>query len=83
MLARALLLRFPDHAGLYDIGAMRFGVTSFPTHNGLLGRYPGADGMKTGFTCAAGFNIVATRDARRAAPDRRRARRAQRARRGR
>ena len=26
----------------------------------LLGRYPGADGMKTGFTCPAGWNVVAT-----------------------
>ena len=31
-----------------------------PTHNGLLGRYPGAEGMKTGFTCPAGFNVVAS-----------------------
>ena len=60
VLARALLQRFPEHADLFDIGAMRFGGRIIPTHNGLLGRYPGADGMKTGFTCAAGFNIVAT-----------------------
>jgi D-alanyl-D-alanine carboxypeptidase len=29
-------------------------------HNGLVGRYPGADGMKTGFICASGFNVVAS-----------------------
>jgi len=29
-------------------------------YNTLLGRYPGADGMKTGFICASGFNLVAT-----------------------
>src|SRR5947199_5768547 len=28
--------------------------------NGLIGRYPEADGMKTGFICASGFNVVAT-----------------------
>ena len=60
LLARALLQRFPEHADLFDIGALRFGNIILPTHNGLLGRYPGADGMKTGFTCAAGFNVVAT-----------------------
>ena len=60
VLARSLLQRFPEHADLYDIGAMRLGRRIYPTHNGLLGRYPGADGMKTGFTCAAGFNVVAT-----------------------
>lgn len=60
VLARALLVRFPDRSDLYEIGAMRLGNQIIPTHNGLLGRYPGADGMKTGFTCSAGFNIVAT-----------------------
>ena len=25
-----------------------------------MGRYPGIDGMKTGFTCPAGFNVVAS-----------------------
>ncbi len=60
LLAQALLQRHPDQAHLYDIGALRFGNIILPTHNGLLGRYPGADGMKTGFTCAAGFNVVAT-----------------------
>ena len=29
-------------------------------YNTLIGRYPGADGMKTGFICASGFNLVAT-----------------------
>ena len=29
-------------------------------YNSLLGRYPGADGMKTGFICASGYNVVAT-----------------------
>jgi D-alanyl-D-alanine carboxypeptidase len=29
-------------------------------HNALIDRYPGADGMKTGFICASGFNLVAT-----------------------
>ena len=29
-------------------------------YNTLLGRYEGADGMKTGFICASGFNLVAS-----------------------
>jgi D-alanyl-D-alanine carboxypeptidase len=29
-------------------------------YNMLIDRYPGADGMKTGFICASGFNLVAT-----------------------
>jgi D-alanyl-D-alanine carboxypeptidase len=60
VLGRALLLRFPEHADLFNIGAMKLGEQVIPTHNGMLGRYPGADGMKTGYTCPAGFNLVAS-----------------------
>jgi len=60
ILGRALLTHFPEYAYLYNIGAMQLGNRITPTHNGLLGRYPGADGMKTGFTCPAGFNLVAS-----------------------
>ncbi len=62
MIARALLHEFPDHANLFSIGAIQLGRQYIPNHNGLLGRYPGADGMKTGFTCPAGFNVVASAD---------------------
>jgi D-alanyl-D-alanine carboxypeptidase len=60
LIARALLREFPDHADLFSIGALQLGRQYIPNHNGLLGRYPGADGMKTGFTCPAGFNVVAS-----------------------
>jgi D-alanyl-D-alanine carboxypeptidase len=60
ILGRALLTHFPEYGYLYNIGAMQLGNRITPTHNGMLGRYPGADGMKTGFTCPAGFNIVAS-----------------------
>jgi D-alanyl-D-alanine carboxypeptidase len=60
IIARALLREFPDHADLFSIGAIELGNRYIPNHNGLLGRYPGADGMKTGFTCPAGFNVVAS-----------------------
>jgi D-alanyl-D-alanine carboxypeptidase len=67
ILARALLLHFPEHEELFQIGAIQFGRRIMRNHNGLIGRYPGADGMKTGFICASGFNVVATarRDGRR------------------
>ena len=48
---RALLRDFPERAGLFDIGELQLGSQIIRDHNGLLGRYPGADGMKTGFTC--------------------------------
>jgi D-alanyl-D-alanine carboxypeptidase len=60
MIGRALYREFPDEASIFSIGALQLGRQYIPTHNGLIGRYPGADGMKTGFTCAAGFNVVAS-----------------------
>jgi D-alanyl-D-alanine carboxypeptidase len=60
ILGRALYLTFPQYAPLFDIGAMRIDGKIIPNHNDMLGRYPGADGMKTGFTCNAGFNLVAS-----------------------
>jgi D-alanyl-D-alanine carboxypeptidase len=60
LLARALYLTFPEQADLFNIGALQLGGQIIRNHNDLLGRYPGADGMKTGFICASGFNVVAS-----------------------
>ena len=60
LVAQALYRDFAEHADLYGIGALQLGSQVIPTHNGLMGRYPGAEGMKTGFTCPAGFNVVAS-----------------------
>jgi D-alanyl-D-alanine carboxypeptidase len=59
-IARALYLTFPENAGIFGIGTLQLGAEMIPTHNTMLGRYAGADGMKTGFTCSAGFNLVAS-----------------------
>ncbi len=60
ILARALFLHFPNHHELYGIGAIRYGRRVMRNHNGLIGRYPGANGMKTGYVCASGYNVVAS-----------------------
>ena len=60
VLARALITEFPEHEHLFRIGAVKLGAKIMRNHNGMLGRYPGADGMKTGFICSGGFNIVAS-----------------------
>jgi D-alanyl-D-alanine carboxypeptidase len=60
ILARALMRDFPNQQGLFSISAIQYGKAVMANHNGLLGRYPGADGMKTGFICSGGFNVVAT-----------------------
>jgi D-alanyl-D-alanine carboxypeptidase len=60
LLARALLHDFPDFDSYWRIGAIRLGKRVMRNTNRLLDAYPGADGMKTGFICASGFNLVAS-----------------------
>jgi D-alanyl-D-alanine carboxypeptidase len=60
MLARAILREVPEYDLYWHIPAIRFGRRVMRNTNGLIGRYPEADGMKTGFICASGFNVVAT-----------------------
>ena len=60
ILARALVHDFPEYEFYWHIPAIKFGRRVIRNYNTLLGRYPGADGMKTGFVCASGFNLVAT-----------------------
>jgi D-alanyl-D-alanine carboxypeptidase len=63
-LASAVLHDFPEHAALWSMLEVRIGKRRLHTHNGLLTNYEGADGLKTGFICDSGFNVVAsaTRD---------------------
>jgi D-alanyl-D-alanine carboxypeptidase len=60
ILARALVHDFPEYSFYWHIPAIKYGRRIVRNYNTLLGRYPGADGMKTGFICASGFNLVAT-----------------------
>jgi D-alanyl-D-alanine carboxypeptidase len=65
-LASAVVRDYPMHATLWSMQEFRVGKRRLHTHNGLLMNYAGADGMKTGFICDSGFNVVAsaTRDNR-------------------
>lgn len=67
LLAMAFLRDFPEHYALFDQRSVTIGKRSRGTVNSILGAYEGADGMKTGFTCASGYNMVtsAERDGRR------------------
>src|SRR4051812_2029276 len=60
ILARAILRELPEYEAYWHIPSIRFGRRIMRNTNGLIGRYPEADGMKTGFICASGFNVVAT-----------------------
>lgn len=67
ILARAFLRDLPEYEYFVHIPAIRFGKRITGNFNKLIGRYPGADGFKTGFICASGYNLVAsaTRNGRR------------------
>jgi D-alanyl-D-alanine carboxypeptidase len=67
ILARALIREFPEYDYYWHLPGIKLGKRVVHNYNTLLGHYPGADGMKTGFICASGFNLVATatRDGRR------------------
>ena len=60
MLARQVIREFPEYDYYWHLPGIRFGKKVQRNYNTLIGRYPGADGMKTGFICASGFNLVAT-----------------------
>ncbi len=57
-LARRLLTDFPAQYRMFSTKQFEFKGRKFRNHNSLLVDYPGADGMKTGYTRASGFNLV-------------------------
>jgi D-alanyl-D-alanine carboxypeptidase len=59
-LTRAIIVEFPEHADLFSSIQVKVGKKTMRTHNSLLVSFPGADGMKTGFICESGFNVVAS-----------------------
>jgi D-alanyl-D-alanine carboxypeptidase len=66
-LARAIVTDFPEHAHYWSMPEVRIGNVRLRSHNGLLKTFDGADGLKTGFICDSGYNVVAsaTREGRR------------------
>ena len=66
-LSRAVLRDFPQYADLWKQKDFMIGRRRLGSHNGLLKTFEGADGLKTGFICDSGYNVVATatRDGRR------------------
>ncbi|MET0653804.1 MAG: serine hydrolase [Hyphomicrobiaceae bacterium] len=51
---------FPRHYPLFATRAFTFNGDSYKNHNKLLANYEGTDGLKTGYTHASGFNLVAS-----------------------
>ncbi|WP_373314824.1 D-alanyl-D-alanine carboxypeptidase family protein [Deefgea salmonis] len=66
-LATAIIKDFPEFYPIYGIKEFKYNNISQPNRNLLLYRDPFVDGMKTGHTASAGYNLVASskRDGRR------------------
>ncbi|MBI1779667.1 MAG: serine hydrolase [Proteobacteria bacterium] len=66
-LAQALLRDYPRQYRYFSTEEFTFNGATLRNHDHLLGKYEGADGIKTGFTGRSGFNLVssAVRDGKR------------------
>jgi len=67
VLARHVINNFPDYYKIYSTPEFTWNKITQQNRNPLLKDYPGADGMKTGYTKEAGYGLVgsAVRDGRR------------------
>ncbi|MGQ5702722.1 D-alanyl-D-alanine carboxypeptidase family protein [Sandaracinobacteroides sp. A072] len=67
ILSRAMIQHFPQYYQYFQQQQFAFGNQVLRNHNHLLRTMPGVDGIKTGFTRAAGFTLAASavRDGRR------------------
>lgn len=59
-LAVAIKKDFPNYYHLFALKKFKYRGTEYETHNHVLVDYKGAEGMKTGFTNAAGFNLISS-----------------------
>ena len=58
ILVLALKKDFPQYYHFFSLKEFTYKHQKYPSHNNILLKYKGADGMKTGFTNAAGFNLI-------------------------
>ncbi|EHS54062.1 peptidase S11 D-alanyl-D-alanine carboxypeptidase 1, partial [Rhizobium sp. PDO1-076] len=59
----ALRQHFPQYYGYFSTRSFKFGKQVIGNHNRLLGNVRGVDGIKTGYTRAAGFNLATSAEA--------------------
>jgi D-alanyl-D-alanine carboxypeptidase len=60
LLALIIKREFPEYAHYFSLEGVSTGKKNYANFNMLVGRFDGADGMKTGFICASGFNQVSS-----------------------
>jgi D-alanyl-D-alanine carboxypeptidase len=60
LLARRLSYDFPQYFHYFSTAGFIYHGRYYRGHDNLLGKYDGADGMKTGYTAGSGFNLVSS-----------------------
>ena len=60
ILLKAIIKKYPRYYKYFGTKTFYFRGQQHNNHNHLLGKYPGMDGGKTGFTCPSGFNLAAS-----------------------
>ena len=60
LLARRLAYDFPQYYPYFATPSFSYHGMTYYTHDNLLGRFKGTDGIKTGYTNASGFNLVSS-----------------------
>jgi D-alanyl-D-alanine carboxypeptidase len=60
LLAFTIMNRYPEYRHYFSAPYVAFGKRKLINRNMLLRQMPTADGMKTGFVCPSGFNLVAS-----------------------
>jgi D-alanyl-D-alanine carboxypeptidase len=60
ILGKNILADHPERSRVFSTRYFQYNGEVFRNHNSLLFSYPGMEGMKTGFTTASGFNLLAT-----------------------
>ncbi len=60
MLARRTITDYDEFYAMYSERSFEWGGISQDNRNPLLGRFEGADGLKTGYTEASGYGLVAS-----------------------
>jgi len=58
IMSRAIITKFPQHYHYFSTRSFVYRGRVYGNHNRLLGRYPGVDGMKTGYVRASGHNLI-------------------------
>jgi len=60
LLSAALIRDFPQYYRFFSATQFNYKGRVLPNTNRILKSYPDADGLKTGFTCGSGYNLIAS-----------------------